>query len=80
MTFSEKGLARAMKAAYKNYGYTVAQSDSGLLIITDNWGVGIKEALIPNEIKGLIVCHSPVRVRQSLFRKTVQTTRYMRWP
>lgn len=58
MTFNEKGLARAMKAAYQNYGYTVAKAESGLLIITDNWGVGIKEALVPNEIKGLIVCHT----------------------
>ena len=58
MTFSEKGLARAMKTAYKNYGYTAAQSDSGLMIIADSWGVGIKEILIKNEIKGLIVCHA----------------------
>ena len=58
MTFNEKGLARAMKAAYRNYGYTVAQSDSGLMIITESCGVGIRENLIPNEIKGLIVCHA----------------------
>lgn len=58
MTFNEKGLARAMKAAYRNYGYTVAQTKSGLLIITDSWGVGIKEELVPNGIKGLIVSHA----------------------
>lgn len=60
MTFNEKGLARAMKAAYRNYGYTVAQAESGLLIITDSWGVGIKEELVPNGIKGLIVSHAGI--------------------
>ena len=58
MTFSEKGLARAMKAAYRNYGYTVAQSESGLVIVTDSWGVGIREDMVPNGIKGLIVSHA----------------------
>ena len=58
MTFSEKGLARAMKAAYRKYGYTVAQTENGLLIITDSWGVGIREDLIPYAIKGLIVSHA----------------------
>ena len=58
MTFNEKGLTRAMKAAYRNYGYTVAQSESGLIIVTDSWGVGIRDHLVPYCIKGLIVSHA----------------------
>lgn len=32
MTFNEKGLLKAMKRAYREYGYTVAQTETGLLI------------------------------------------------
>ena len=58
MTFSEKGLLRAMKAAYRRYGYTAAQSDSGLLIFTDKWGCGIRDDVVPDAVKGLVVSHA----------------------
>lgn len=58
MTFSEKGLIKSMKAAYRKYGYTVAQSDSGLLIFTDDWGCGIRDDIVPNAVKGLVVSHA----------------------
>lgn len=59
MTFSEKGLIKAMKRAYREEGYTVAQTETGLLITADGaWGVGIPEGLVPNVVKGLIVSHA----------------------
>lgn len=74
MTFSEKGLIRAMKAAYGSYGYTAAQSDSGLLIFTDSWGCGIREDIVPNAVKGLVVSHAgklPADGRAMLVSKNV---------
>lgn len=32
MIFNEKGLIRAMKKAYKDDGYTVAATDTGLML------------------------------------------------
>lgn len=59
MTFNEKGLLKAMKRAYREYGYTVAQTETGLLITADGaWGVGIPDHLVPNVVKGLIVSHA----------------------
>ena len=58
MTFNEKGLIRAMKAAYKEYGYTVAATDFGYIITGEMWGVSIHDKAIPNTVKGLIVTHA----------------------
>ena len=58
MTIYDKGLLRAMKAAYKDDGYEVALTEAGLLIQTDNWGVIIHPKMVPNSIKSLIVLHS----------------------
>lgn len=58
MTFNEKCLLRAMKSAFKGYGYTVAQTESGLVITGDMWGVAIRERMVPNEVKSLIVLHT----------------------
>ena len=58
MTFNEKGLIRAMKAAYKEDGYTVAGTDYGYIITGEMWGVSIHEKAIPNTVKSLIVLHA----------------------
>ena len=58
MTFNEKGLIRAMKAAYKEDGYTVAGTDYGYIITGEMWGVSINEKAIPNTVKSLIVLHA----------------------
>lgn len=58
MTFSERGLLRAMKQQFKGYGYTVAQTENGLLICCDEWGVGIRDHLVTNGIKSLIMLHA----------------------
>lgn len=58
MIFNEKGLIRAMKNAYKDDGYTVAASDTGLMISSEMWGVQLNEKAIPNTVKSLIVLHA----------------------
>lgn len=58
MTINDKGLLRAMKAAYKGDGYDVAMTDGNLLIQTDEWGVSIHHKMVPNSIKSLIVLHN----------------------
>lgn len=58
MTVYDKGLLRAMKAAYRDDGYDVAVTDSGVLIQGDAWGVEIMPDAIPNSIKSLIVLHN----------------------
>ena len=58
MTFNEKGLIRAMKAAYKDTGYSVVGTDSGFIITGEMWGTSIHEKAIPNTVKGLIVTHA----------------------
>lgn len=58
MTFNEKGLVRAMKAAYKEYGYTVACTDFGYIITGEMWGVSLHETAVPNTVKSLIVLHA----------------------
>lgn len=58
MIFNEKGLIRAMKRAYRDDGYTVAATDSGLIITADMWGVKLNEEAIPNTVKSLIVLHA----------------------
>lgn len=57
MIIYDKGLLRAMKAAYRDEGYEVALTDGNLLIQTDNWGVSIHHKMVPNSIKSLIVLH-----------------------
>lgn len=57
MTIYDKGLLRAMKAAYKKDGYEVALNEDELLIQTDDWGVTIHPKMVPNSIKSLIVLH-----------------------
>lgn len=58
MTFNERGLLRLMKSEYKGYGYTVAQTGSGMVISGAMWGVAIMDHLVPNEVKSLIVLHT----------------------
>lgn len=58
MIFNEKGLIRAMKKAYKDDGYTVAATDTGLIITGEMWGVQLNDKAIPNTVKSLIVLHA----------------------
>ena len=58
MTIYDKGLLRAMKAAYKDEGYDVALTDGYITIQTDYWGVHMYSQLVPNSIKSLIVLHN----------------------
>ena len=58
MTFCETGLVKAMKNAYKQEGYSVAGTDSGLIIAGEMWGVSIHEKMIPNKVKSVIVLHA----------------------
>ena len=58
MTIYDKGLLRAMKAAYKDEGYYVAMTENGVLIQTAFWGVEITADAVPNSVKSLIVLHN----------------------
>lgn len=58
MTIYDKGLLRAMKAAYKDSGYIVAVTEDSVIIQTTFWGVEIMKAAVPNSVKGLIVVHN----------------------
>lgn len=58
MMIYDKGLLRAMKAAYREEGYDVAMTETGILIQAEGWGVEIASAVIPNSIKSLIVLHN----------------------
>ena len=58
MTIYDKGLIRAIKAAYKDGGYDVAMTEEGLLIQGECWGVEISRDAVPNSVKSLIVLHS----------------------
>ena len=58
MTIYDKGLIRAMKAAFRDNGYDLAMTEDGLLIQTGDWGVMIRKDMVPSSIKSLIVLHS----------------------
>lgn len=58
MTIYDKGLLRAMKAAFRDNGYDLAMTENGLLIQTSDWGVLIRKDMVPSSIKSLIVLHS----------------------
>lgn len=58
MTIYDKGLIRAMKAAWRDNGYDLAMTEDGLLIQTGDWGVLIRRDMVPSSIKSLIVLHS----------------------
>lgn len=58
MTIYDKGLLRAMKAAFRDNGYDLAMTENGLLIQTGDWGVLIRKDMVPSSIKSLIVLHS----------------------
>lgn len=58
MTIYDKGLIRAMKAAYRDDGYDVATTDDGILIQGKCWGVEIRKDAVPNSVKSLIVLHN----------------------
>ena len=58
MTIYDKGLIKAMKAAYKGSGYDVAVTDNGVLIESTGWGVEIHTDAVPNTVKSLIVLHN----------------------
>lgn len=64
MTINDKGLLRAMKAAYKDEGYDVALHDGYITIQTDYWGVQMYSQLVPNSVKSLIVLHNGSMPRQ----------------
>lgn len=64
MTIYDKGLIRAMRAAYKDSGYIVAVTEDSVIIQTTFWGVEIVKAAVPNSIKGLIVVHNGEMPRQ----------------
>ena len=57
MTIYDKGLLRAMKAAYREGGYDVALTEKGILIQATGWGVEILADAVPNSINSLIVLH-----------------------
>lgn len=65
MTLYDKGLIRAMKRAYKDDGYYVALTESGLLIQTTFWGVEIIADAVPNSVKSLIVLHNGAMPRMN---------------
>lgn len=58
MTIYDKGLLRAMKAAFRDNDYDLALTEDGLLIQTGDWGVQIRLAMVPSSVKSLIVLHS----------------------
>lgn len=58
MTIYDKGLIRAMKQAYRDGGYDVAVTESGVLIQSEGWGVEIIADAVPNSVKSLIVLHN----------------------
>lgn len=58
MTIYDKGLLKAMRAAYRDGGYDVAVTDSGVLIQAEGWGVEVLADAIPNSVKSLIVLHN----------------------
>lgn len=58
MTIYDKGLIKAMKAAFRDNGYDLAMTENGLLIQTADWGVQIRKDMVPSSIKSLIVLHS----------------------
>ena len=58
MTFCETGLIKAMKSAYRQEGYAVAGTHSGLIITGEMWGASINEKAIPNKVKSVIVLHA----------------------
>jgi hypothetical protein len=47
-----------MKSAYRQEGYTVAGTSTGLVIAGEMWGVSINEKAIPNKVKSVIVLHA----------------------
>lgn len=61
MIVNEKGLLRAMKAAYKAMGYNVAaELQSGIeniFLTTGVWGVIIEKKNVPRKVLGLIAEH-----------------------
>lgn len=58
MTIYDKGLIKAMKAAYRDGGYDVAVTENGVLIQASGWGVEILADAVPNGVKSLIVLHN----------------------
>lgn len=58
MTIYDKGLTKAMKAAYRDGGYDVAVTENGVLIQASGWGVEILADAVPNSVKSLIVLHN----------------------
>lgn len=65
MTIYDKGLVKAMKAAYRDSGYDVALTEDGLLIQGECWGVEIRADAVPNSIKSLIVLHNGAMPRMN---------------
>lgn len=54
---NEKGLAEAMKAAYRGGGYTVAESQGKIMINTEYVAVRYETKQLPRKCLGLIAEH-----------------------
>lgn len=61
MVVSEKGLIRAMKEAYKGYGYKIANDNSAgvqeLVISYPGWAVVMTMKNVPRKVLGLVAEH-----------------------
>ena len=54
----DKGLLKAMKDKYRRVGYSVANDGRGCLwILADSWFVGLRNEIVSNDVKSLIVLH-----------------------
>ena len=58
MIISEKGLSKAMKAAYSTVGYTVANMAGAMAIWTDEWCVKCLRWNLPRKALAMIVEHA----------------------
>ena len=54
---NEKGLAAAMKAAYRGNGYTVAITDGKIMLKGSAWGVYYDLKKLPRKCLGLVAEH-----------------------
>lgn len=58
MIISGKGLARALKRAYKSGGYSILRIGDDLCIYTDEWFVRAVRKELPNEVHSTIMNHA----------------------
>lgn len=55
MLVNDKGLIRALKAAYKGLGYKVARDSVNLYILSESWAVKLQFAATPRKVLALLV-------------------------